>query len=102
MRRLEIIEEIKEESQESTPRSQFSYITKNNVDESDNEEYSSTKAEGKAHKEPSLLNELIHNWKKPKGASGWKGMHQTAAETLWKSRVAAPNSTSEAKAKSSI
>ena len=99
---MKIIEEIKEESQESTPRSQFSYVTENNVDESDNEECHSTKANGKAHKEPSLLNEFIRNWKKPKGASDWRGMHQTVAETLWKSRVAAPNSTSEAKAKSSI
>ena len=67
------------------------------MDESDNEEYYSTKAKDKAHKEPDILNEFIRNLKKPKGASDWKGMHQTVAETLWKSRVTVPNSTLEAK-----
>ena len=97
-----MIEEIKEESQESTPRSVFSYITVNNVDESDNEDCESTKANGKAHKEPSLLNEFIICWKKPEGASDWKGRYQSVAENLWQPRVAAPNSILEVKAKSSI
>ena len=62
----------------------FPKITDNNVDESENEGWESTRAHGKTHREPSLLNEFIYTWKKPEGASGWKDMHQNIASILWK------------------
>ena len=54
------------------------------MEESENEGYESTRANGKTHREPSLLNEFIRTWKKPEGASGWKDVHQNIANTLWR------------------